>query len=87
MAGTVPKDYRQMLKRLEREGIVAGMERHGPHPTVLLSCGLRYTCPSTPSDWRSLKNTESQIRRLHKQSAPGYTGSALKRNVPTGADR
>lgn len=82
MAGTVTKDFRQMLKRLEREGIVVGLRHGSRHPVVLLRGGVTYSCACTPSDWRSLKNTEADIRRLlTRREDPGYTSSTLKRNV------
>jgi hypothetical protein len=76
----LPKDFASMVKRLEREGLVIGRETGSKHTILVLRGGHRYACAGTPSDWRSLANTESQIKRLTRQQAPGYTGSALKRN-------
>lgn len=77
---TMPKDFKALLRRLEKEGIVVGRDLTGRHPMVLLACGRRYPVSSTPSDWRSLANTEAQIRRLHNREDSGYNGFTLKRN-------
>ena len=59
------KDLHQIIKRLRHEGlIVAEDDRGGKHRALLLCNGIRYACPRSPSDHRSLLNVECDIRRL-----------------------
>lgn len=76
----MPKDFRQLVRRLEKEGVVVGRANGAKHGFLLLRGGIRYSVPSTPSDWRALANTEAQIKRLTRQETPGYNGFTLKRN-------
>jgi hypothetical protein len=76
----MPKDFRQLVRRLEKEGVVVGRANGRKHSFLLLAGGAKYPVPCTPSVWRSLANTEAHIKRLTRIEAPGYYRSTLKRN-------
>jgi hypothetical protein len=71
------KDARQAVKRLKAEGLVIDEDNAGKHWTLILCNGLRYTRAGTPSDFRAVRNMESDIRRLTRQQDSGYTASVV----------
>jgi|SoimicmetaTmtLPC_FD_contig_41_11412765_length_348_multi_2_in_0_out_0_2 hypothetical protein len=58
------KEAAQAVKRLKAEGLVVGEDRSGRHFVLLLSNGLRYVRGNSPSDWRSVRNMEADVRRM-----------------------
>lgn len=58
------KEVREAAKRLARLGFeVRPGRRRNPHPVVLWQGRVVTRLPSTPSDWRGVKNTEMYCRR------------------------
>lgn len=60
---TTKKDITQLIRALDRcEGITVRQTRHNHYRVYrggLFIAGL----PSTPSDWRSVRNARAQLRR------------------------
>jgi len=63
------KDMNQIIKRLEREGlIVEKVCTNAGHLRLVLASGALYTSAKTPSDYRGLRNLEADVRRLNRQT-------------------
>lgn len=55
------KDLRQLLRRVDRLGWT--IQQGGSHLKVIGPNGAFVTVPSTPSDWRAIRNCRAQLRR------------------------
>jgi len=63
------KDMNQIIKRLEREGLVVEKVcTNAGHLKLVLASGACYTSAKTPSDYRGLRNLEADVRRLNRQT-------------------
>jgi len=63
------KDMNQIIKRLEREGLVVDkVITNSGHLKLFLASGALYTSAKTPSDYRGLRNLEADVRRLNRQT-------------------
>ncbi|AWN04272.1 HicA-like toxin [Gordonia phage Sour] len=62
MARGMSKDVAKLVAEVEAAGAEVRRAK-GQHLKVYLDGHLIGTIPSTPSDWRSLKNARSQLRR------------------------
>lgn len=63
------KDMNQIIKRLEREGlVVAKVCVNSGHLRLILASGAVYTSAKTPSDYRGLRNLEADVRRLNRRT-------------------
>lgn len=60
------KEFAQAIKRLCGEGVIVAVEPTKRHWKLTLACGRVYTCASTPSDWRAVRNMVAGIRRLNR---------------------
>lgn len=54
------------IKELLAKGCTYDDSR-GPHPKLVFPSGRRFAIPMTPSDWRAVKNFQSQLRRMVKE--------------------
>lgn len=61
------KDYRQLVKKAQKQGWKLVKEKgkgQNGHPRLVPPDGGDYiVIPSSPSDWRSVKNTRAELRR------------------------
>jgi hypothetical protein len=71
------KEAEQAIKRLIKEGLVVGQDKGGKHLVLILRGGTVYTRAGSPSDWRAVRNMESDIRRLTRPQDSGYTASVV----------
>jgi hypothetical protein len=62
------KDLNALLWRLVRRGWT--LERGRKHLKLRAPNGRLLVAPSTPSDWRSLRNLEHQARRCYPMPRP-----------------
>lgn len=63
------KDLKKMLKALEDQGFTVTYGRNG-HPIIWLDGRKVTTLAGTPSDYRSLKNSLSYLKRAGFQWPP-----------------
>jgi len=63
------KDMNQIIKRLEREGLIVDkITTNAGHLRLVLASGACYVSAKTPSDYRGLRNLEADVRRLNRQT-------------------
>lgn len=58
------KEVRQFLKKVKKEGWESEPTKNG-HIKLTHAKGSVF-CPSSPSDWRSLKDVERKMRKVLK---------------------
>lgn len=59
------KDLLPIFRELKLKGWIISKTKTGSgHHRVVAPCGTPMTLPSTPSDWRGLKNAKADIRRI-----------------------
>lgn len=76
------KEFSQAIKRLQAQRVIVAIEPTKRHWRLTLSNGRIYTCASTPSDWRAVRNMLAGIRRMSRLTSfkPGATVEALNHN-------
>lgn len=57
------KSLRDVIRMIESEGYVVDLLRYRKHPVLLIDGKITMTIPSTSSDFRSKRNTLSEIKR------------------------
>lgn len=57
------KDVRQLIRRLRKQDFDV-CQTDGGHYRVSANGGPYIVIPATPSDWRSLKNAKSRLRKI-----------------------
>lgn len=60
------KEIRAIVRAFEAEGFDVVTKPGNNHPKVYRDGHLVTTLPSSPSDWRSLKNAQATLRRLSR---------------------
>lgn len=60
------KDIKNLVKDFEAAGFEVRTDKNNPHPKVLRDGHLVTTLPSTPSDYRGIKNARATLRRLSR---------------------
>ncbi|WAB09248.1 HicA-like toxin [Gordonia phage LittleMunchkin] len=57
------KEIKDLIKQVQAAGAEVRTTKRNPHYKVYLGGRLIGTIPSTPSDWRGIKNSRAQLRR------------------------
>lgn len=65
----IPKDFKPMVNELKKEGWTVEVTK-GMHHKIRPPSGRGFVIiPSSPSDWRGVKNFKSLVRRLRRQES------------------
>lgn len=65
------KDIKNLVKAFEDAGFEVRTGKNNTHPKVYVDGHLATTLPSTPSDYRGIKNAQATLRRLIRAQRNG----------------
>jgi predicted RNA binding protein YcfA (HicA-like mRNA interferase family) len=76
--GGAAKEMRQLIKRAEKEGWAAEQTKKGHWRLTHPKAAYHVIAPGTPSDYRSVKNTEAELRRAMRTAEAGASSVPVR---------